>query len=146
MPLSPFRISQCKRTLTIHFLLIILISFITACAETGDSYPDAAFFSKKITIIDIRTEPEWRSTGIIEGSKTITFFDKNGEYDMAKFRQQLDQIIAPDEEFAIICRSGQRSRIATQLLSQEGYKVIDIQGGVKYLPKIGIDLVPYPNK
>ena len=146
MPLSPLCNLRIRRTYTIHFLLIILIIAITACAETGSSYPDAAFFSKGITIIDIRTEPEWRSTGIIEGSKTITFFDENGEYDMAKFRQQLDQVIDPDEEFAIICRSGYRTRIAAQLLTQEGYKVIDIQGGVKYLPKIGIDLIPYSNK
>ncbi len=67
-------------------------------------------------------------------------------YDLAKFRQQLDRVINPGEEFAIICRSGRRTRIAAQLLTQEGYKVIELQGGVKYLPKIGIDLVPYSKK
>ena len=146
MPLSPLSNLRIRRTYTIHCILIILIISITACAETGGTYPDAAFFSKGITIIDIRTELEWQSTGIIKGSKTITFFDENGEYDLAKFRQQLDQIIDPDEEFAIICRSGHRTRVAAQFLTQEGYKVIDIQGGVQYLPKIGIKLVQYPDK
>ncbi len=146
MTLSPLRNLRISRTYTIHFLLIILISSITACAETSGNYPDAALFSNGITIIDIRTESEWRSTGIIEGSKTITFFDENGEYDMAKFRQQLDQVIDPNEEFAIICRSGRRTRKAAPLLTQEGYKVIDIQSGVRSLHKIGIDLVPYPHK
>jgi rhodanese-related sulfurtransferase len=119
-----------------------LIIAVAACAEAPGPYPDAAFFSKDITIVDIRTEAEWRQTGIIADSKTITFFDENGEYDEADFFRQLDQVIDKNEEFAIICRSGRRTRVASQILIQNGYRVIDIKGGIKHLPA-GVDLVPY---
>lgn len=134
---------KIRPSLTIIFFLIILIISVSACAETGGFYPDATFFSRKITIIDIRTEPEWHQTGIVKGSKTITFFAADGEYDYDNFLRQLNQVVDKDEEFAIICRSGARTRVAAQLLTQKGYKVIDLKGGVQYLPKIGIELVPY---
>ncbi|MCK5680175.1 rhodanese-like domain-containing protein [bacterium] len=136
---------QC-RTTSLGLAVIIMTIAIVACAETAGVHPDAAFFSQPITIVDIRTEPEWRQTGIVKGSKTITFFDHNDEYDEAKFLKQLDLVVDKNEEFAIICRSGRRTRIAAQYLTQAGYKVIDLKGGVKYLPKIGISLVPYQAK
>ena len=142
MPPTPEHI-KIRQSLTINFLLIIMIVSISACAETGEHYPETTFFSKDITIIDIRTKPEWHQTGIVKGSKTITFFDAAGEYDYNNFLRQLNQVIDKNEEFAIICRSGARTRVAAQLLTQNGYKVIDLKGGVQYLPKIGIELVPY---
>ena len=142
MPLSPSDGSPRKPFRIINFLLLLLIISVAACAEAPGPYPDAAFFSKDITIVDIRTEAEWRQTGIIADSKTITFFDENGEYDEADFFRQLDQVIDKNEEFAIICRSGRRTRVASQILIQNGYRVIDIKGGIKHLPA-GVDLVPY---
>lgn len=143
--------SRNSSAISVKLLLSCLFCTLVACAgatgtEAGGIFPDAAFFSRKITIIDIRTEPEWRHTGIVKDSETITFFDNNGEYDMVNFRKQLDQIVAKDEEFAIICRSGARTRLAARYLTQAGYKVIDLKGGVKYLPRINISLVPYPGK
>lgn len=136
--------AKIRSSLALNFLLIIFIISVAACAETGGGpYPEAAFFSKDITIIDIRTEAEWRQTGIVAGSRTITFFDENGSYDLATFLQQLDRVVNRNEEFAIICRSGRRTRVAAQILTKKGYKVIDLKGGVQYLPKIGIELVPY---
>ncbi len=134
------------RVVPTKLLLAGLLCTLFACAgtETGRIYPDAAFFSREITIIDIRTEPEWRRTGVVKGAKTITFFAEDGNYNEAEFIEQLNQIVKKDEEFAIICRSGARSRRAAKYLTQAGYKVIDLKGGVKYLPKIGVNLVPYP--
>ncbi len=144
MPGTTSEYKKISLPLTLNFLLIILVISVAACAETGGGpYPEAEFFSKDITIIDIRTEAEWRQTGIVAGAKTITFFDENGNYDEKKFLQQLDRVVDRNEEFAIICRSGARTRVVAQLLAQKGYKVIDLKGGVQYLPKIGIKLVPY---
>ena len=32
-----------------------------------------------VLVIDIRHEDEWRDTGVIEGAKTVTAFQKNGQ-------------------------------------------------------------------
>ena len=132
------------------YLLLLLLTTIIACAgatgtEADGIYPDAAFFNNKITVIDIRTEPEWRHTGIVKGSKTITFFAANGDYDYDNFLKELNRVVDKDEEFAIICRSGARTRVAAKYLTQSGYKVINLKGGVNYLTQIGVSLTPYPN-
>ena len=142
MPLATPCSAKNQLSQVINFLLLALIISTTACAKTAGPYPDAAFFAKDITIVDIRTEGEWRQTGIVAGSKTITFFDENGKYDAAIFFQQLDRVVDKNVEFAIICRSGRRTRVAAQILVQNGYKVIDLKGGIKHLPG-GINLVPY---
>ena len=139
-----------KPSFSTKYLVLLLLASIFACAgatgtETDGIYPDTAFFNKKITIIDIRTEPEWRHTGIVKGSKTITFFAVNGEFDYDNFLKQLNRVVDKNEEFAIICRSGARTRVAAKYLTQSGYKVINLKGGVNYLAKIGVSLVPYPN-
>ena len=34
-------------------------------------------------VIDIRTQPEWEETGIVPGSKLLTYFDERGRADPA---------------------------------------------------------------
>ena len=31
-----------------------------------------------VPLVDIRTEPEWRATGVLAGSRALTFFDAQG--------------------------------------------------------------------
>lgn len=128
----------------IHFLLFLLIvSVLTACSKPDEPSPGSTFSSEKITVIDIRTEAEWRETGILEGAITITFFDVYDDYNEKEFIKLLDKITKKDEVFAIICRTGRRTRIAAQILRQAGYKVVDLKGGVRHLQRVGIKLVPY---
>ena len=42
-----------------------------------------------VPLIDIRTEKEWYQTGIIKDSKTLTFFDKEGKFDIKKWMRKL---------------------------------------------------------
>ena len=128
----------------VHFFLFLLIvCVLTACSKPDRPSPDATFFSEKITVVDIRTEGEWRETGILEGAITITFFDIDDDYNEKEFIKQLEKVVKKDEEFAIVCRTGRRTRIAAQILRQAGYKVIDLKGGVRHLQGVGIKLVPY---
>jgi rhodanese-related sulfurtransferase len=96
-------------------------------------YPDDEFFSKDIKIIDIRTKGEWVDTGVVENSHAITFFDDYGKYDLDGFVSDLNKIVAKDEEFALICRSGSRTRMVGQMLASDfGYKVISLDGGIYF--------------
>ncbi len=96
-----------------------------------------------IKIIDIRTEPEWRETGIIKGSIPLTFFDERGKYDAPKFLEALNSIIKKGEKFAIVCRTGHRTGVVSKFLSQNGYNVVNLEGGIKGLLKQGYKLVKY---
>ena len=100
---------------------------------------------KNIKIIDIRTPPEWRETGIIKDSYTIMFFDEKGNYDIEKFISKLNKVVKKDEKFAIICRSGNRTTTISNFLSKElGYNLINLKGGIKNLiTKYGYKLTPF---
>jgi len=98
-----------------------------------------------IKIIDIRTKAEWLQTGIIKGSKTITFFDELGRYDVPKFLKALNAYVKPGEKFALLCRTGHRTKVVAAFLGKNGYKVIDLLGGVNALAKDNYKFVKYEN-
>ena len=43
----------------------------------------AQLMKSGVTVIDIRTKPEWEETGILPGSQLLTFFDERGKADPA---------------------------------------------------------------
>ncbi|MEN9681447.1 MAG: hypothetical protein RLZZ627_1340 [Pseudomonadota bacterium] len=69
-------------------------------------------------IVDIRTPEEWKATGVIPGSQTVTFYDREGRYDLPGFSKALSQI-APDPKtpVVLVCRSGHRSGEAGKMLA-----------------------------
>ena len=97
-----------------------------------------------VPVIDIRTQPEWEETGIIGGSKLNTFFDEKGKADPAAWLEKLKPIAKPDQPVILICRSGNRTKPASQFLSQEaGYaKVYNVKNGIKGWVKEGGALTP----
>lgn len=84
-----------------------------------------------ILVIDIRREEEWEQTGIVAGSKTITFFDKTGRVSK-DFLPQFTAIAKKDQPVVLICRSGARTKVASQAIAQQlGYKnVINVTDGI----------------
>ncbi|WP_201353157.1 rhodanese-like domain-containing protein [Hydrogenimonas urashimensis] len=94
-------------------------------------------------IIDIRTEPEWRQTGIVPGAACITFFDAYGNYDIDKFMEAYEKIADKESLVGLICRTGSRTRMVTNFLRQQGYNVVNLDGGIFYLRSIGFELIPY---
>ena len=78
-----------------------------------------------VLVIDIRHEDEWRDTGIIEGAKTVTAFQKNGQIH-PDFQQKLFSL-APSKSSPILlyCRSGNRSNaIGNALITQLGFSQV----------------------
>ena len=96
-----------------------------------------------IKIIDIRTEPEWRETGLVENAIPITFFDEQGRYDAQAFVNELNKHVKKDREFALICRTGNRTVAVSEFLSKQGYKVVNLKGGIKRLMSQGYVPEPY---
>lgn len=48
-----------------------------------------SFLSTNISIVDIRTQKEWKETGVVKNSIQITFYDEDGKYDEDKFFNSL---------------------------------------------------------
>ena len=97
-----------------------------------------------VAVIDIRTEGEWKETGVIAGSKLLTFFDENGRADPPAWLDKVKAVARPDQPVILICRSGNRTRAATQFLSQQaGYKTVyNATTGLSSWAKEGRPMVP----
>ena len=84
-----------------------------------------------VTVVDIRRKEEWQQTGIVEGSKTITFFDNMGRIN-PNFVPEFTAIAQKDQPVALICRTGSRTQAASQAVAQQlGYKkVMNVTHGI----------------
>jgi rhodanese-related sulfurtransferase len=84
-----------------------------------------------IKLIDIRRPEEWAQTGVVEGSIKSTAFDGNGRF-LESFVEMLEQTVQPDEEFVVICRTGNRTAaLSNWLVTRGGYKnVLNHQKGI----------------
>jgi rhodanese-related sulfurtransferase len=113
-------------------ILIALFSFGLFAFENIDATQAniKSLQQEGITIVDIRRKSEWIETGIVEGVKTLTFFNKDGGYNAGKFLKELDKIIDKNKRFAIICRTSSRTKTIAPFLDQQGYKVINLAGGI----------------
>lgn len=111
----------------------LLLAFTTLTADYTRQPIDQKLVDSKIKIIDIRTPSEWKTTGLVKGSIPITFFDEQGNYNAEVFLKQLNKVVKKEEKFALICNSGNRTQVVgTFLGKQQGYNVIDLQGGIQY--------------
>ena len=67
-------------------------------------------------VIDIRREEEWKETGIIKGSQTITAFTKNGKIHPDFPKKFFDLIDDVDVPILLYCRTGNRTGILGKAL------------------------------
>ena len=86
-----------------------------------------------VPLIDIRTESEWYETGVINSSHLLTFFDKDGNYDFKKWMIEVEEIADENGPVIIICRSGRRSRIVSNMMIKENseYLIYHATNGIK---------------
>ncbi|MDQ1298080.1 MAG: hypothetical protein QG558_619 [Campylobacterota bacterium] len=128
------------------FLSLLLLANVTMADYTAKPL-DKKLFDSKIKIIDIRTPGEWRNTGLVKGSIPIKFFDERGNYDLEAFLNRLNKNIKEGERFAIICATGNRTKIlGTHLGQKMGYNVINLQGGIQWAIAKKIPIEPYTPK
>lgn len=122
-------------------MMAFLSTFLFADIRTVEASEEV--IKSGITVIDIRTRPEWQETGIVKGAIPITFFDEQGRYDVDVFLKELNKHVSKDKEFALICRTGSRTTAVSDLLSKQGYNVVNLKGGMRLLLNKGYTPEPY---
>lgn len=125
-------------------LLSLLLAITSLSAEYIRQPIDQKLIDSKIKIIDIRTPSEWKTTGLVKGSIPIMFFDEQGNYNTETFLTKLGKVVKKNEQFALICNSGNRTQIVGNFLGKQlDYRVIDLQGGIQYAIAKKLPLEPY---
>ena len=91
-----------------------------------------ALLKQGTPVVDLRTAGEWRQTGVVKGSQMITLFDEQGRADPAGWARQLDKVAPAGKPVILICRTGNRSGVAAQMLEQSGRKgtIYNVKAGI----------------
>ena len=126
--------------------LLLLATTLSARAEVVDitNAELARLAISGVPVIDIRTEGEWKETGIVRGSGLITLFDEKGRADAPAWLAKVKEVAKPDQPVIVICRSGNRTKMASQLLAQQGgyAKVYNVKDGIRAWAAEGRTLAP----
>ncbi len=124
----------------IKLLSMVFLSFLSAPAMAEDLVAlsveqlQAMQRDAGALVIDIRTDKEWQTTGVIPGSHTMEFFGADGKYDAHKWLTDLSTLkSAPEQPVILVCRSGNRSgRLGNCLTQQLGMKnVYHLSDGIE---------------
>ena len=131
-------------------IILIINSFFASLAFSDvieiENNELKSLLQKRIPLIDIRREDEWKSTGIVENSILMTFFDKNGKANTNEWLKELNKIANKNDPVILICRTGRRTGIISKFLSEKvGYRLIyDVTDGITDWIKKGNTVVnPY---
>lgn len=101
-------------------LLSALLALPAAAQEMSAPQAFEAARAGKITLIDIRTPPEWKQTGVAQGAALINMIHPRGAQGF------LDEVLAKvggdrTAPIVLICRTGNRTTQVQKFLRAQGF-------------------------
>ena len=114
------------------FLLLLVLS---ACSEPPykniNNNELSIMIEQGVPVYDVRRADEWRETGVIDGSKLLTFVGSDSRM-MPDFMPRFTEAVSKNEPVILICRTGNRtSALAKHLVEQLGYsQVYNVRNGI----------------
>ncbi len=129
-------------------ILLLMLLSISLFAEYKNAYMTQELLDSDIPIVDVRTAPEWKETGLLKEAIPIVFFSEQGKPLINSFLKELNEKVDTSKPFAIICHTGSRTSVIAPWLSKElNYNVINISGGMDYATKaLKLPTYPYAKK
>lgn len=110
------------KTMLIRFILLLAAFLALPAAAQQIGAPEAfeAARAGKLTIIDIRTPPEWKQTGVAQGAKLIDMLHPQGA---TGFMNEVLRQVGGDKNapIALICRTGNRTTQVLRYLRAQGF-------------------------
>ena len=107
--------------------LLAMLGLTSACGQGNFENVEVKEFSELIedscvVLLDVRTASEF-AEGHIEGAINID----QGQSD---FMEKAQAALPKDKKIAVYCRSGRRSANAAGKLGAEGYRCVNLKGGI----------------
>lgn len=116
-------------------LLPVVLLGLAGCGEPPYTNLDndglKAQMAQGVPVYDVRRPDEWRQTGVIEGSRTLTWVDGSGR-ENPQFLAEFMAEVGKNDPVVILCRTGNRtSQLARELVEKHGYtKVYNLEDGI----------------
>jgi len=118
-----------------RLLALLFVLVLGACAEppyTNIGNEELkALLAQGVPMYDIRLPEEWRETGVLEGSRRMTFLDVRGRV-LPDFLPRFTAAIGKNEPVILICRTGNRTDLLARYLADKlGYsRVYNVRDGI----------------
>lgn len=90
-----------------------------------------ALIAQGVPVYDIRRPEEWKQTGVVAGSRLLTWVDGGGRPN-PQFLPALTAGVDKAAPIVLICRTGNRTdQLARELMEKHGYtKVYNVRDGI----------------
>lgn len=107
--------------------LLATLGLTTACGQQNFDNTDVHGFAElvadtNVVVLDVRTASEF-AEGHLERSINI-------DYHQSDFVEKAKATLPIDKKIAVYCRSGRRSAGAAGKLGGDGYKLVNLKGGI----------------
>ena len=107
--------------------LLTTLGLTTACGQANYENADVKGFAAltndpNVVVLDVRTAEEFKE-GHIAGALNI-------DQAQSDFMDRAKEALPADKTIAVYCRSGRRSASAAGRLAAEGYKAVNLKGGI----------------
>ena len=107
--------------------LLATLGLTTACGQENFENADVNEFAAliadtNVVVLDVRTASEF-AEGHLERAINI-------DYHQSDFVEKAKATLPLDKKIAVYCRSGRRSAGAAGKLAEEGYKLVNLKGGI----------------
>lgn len=118
-------------------LLAVLAASLSFSACSKPPYENVGnaqlqvLITQGVPVYDVRRPEEWKQTGVVEGSRLLTWVDGGGRV-RPGFFEMLAADAPKEKPVAIICRTGSRtSQLAREMMEKHGYtKVYNVKDGI----------------
>lgn len=113
-----------------RYLLTMFFPFLFAGCSAEPSFKSvgveefSAIAEEESTIVvDVRRADEWAESHLEAAQYNIDALQED-------FTDKANAILPKDKTIAIYCRSGRRSKAAATQLSEQGFEVVELDGGI----------------
>ena len=104
----------------ILFVIFVLFTkFVNAEVINIDNRELSNLIEKEIKVVDVRTQNEWKSTGIIKGSFLISLLNKNKKFIFEEWYETFKNKFGRNKSIIFICASGVRSNYISHLVKKK---------------------------
>ena len=124
-------------------ILLVIFVLFTKCVNAQvidiDNKEFSNLIEKEVKIIDVRTQNEWKSTGIIKGSFLISLLNKNKKFIFEDWYEIFKNKFGNNKSIVFLCASGVRSNYISHLVKKKepDLKVYNLKKGINYWIRSG---------
>ena len=108
--------------------ILATLGFCSAIAANAGEFTSlsvtefaSAIKNDSVIVVDVRTPSEYKA-GYIKGAQNIDMKSADFQTEAAKLDKK--------KKIAVYCRSGKRSKVASNALADMGYQVIELNSGI----------------